>query len=53
MKNEVKNIQTAGYNGALTVYALLEPLRLFDFGKFSYLPIIRTPCFLETSEYDE
>ena len=29
---------------------LLEPPHLFDFGKFSYLHIIRTPHLLETSE---
>ena len=33
------------------LHALLEPPRLFDFGKFSYLHGIRTPRLLETSEY--
>ena len=32
------------------VHALLEPPRLFDFVKFSYLQVIRTPRLLETSE---
>ena len=32
------------------LHALLEPPRLFDFGKFSYLHVIRTPRLLETSE---
>ena len=27
------------------------PPRLFDFGKFSYLHVIRTPRLLETLEY--
>ena len=31
------------------LHALLEPPRLFDFGKCSYLQVIRTPRLLETS----
>ena len=45
------------------LHALLEPPRLlisekpatnprlFDFGQFSYLYVIKSPCLLETSEY--
>ena len=32
--------------------SLLESPRLFDFGKISYLHIIRAPRLLETSEYN-
>ena len=32
------------------LHALLEPPRLFDFGNFSYLHVIRTPRLLDTSE---
>ena len=32
---------------------LIGPPRLFDFGLFSYLHIIRTPRLLETLEYKD
>ena len=41
LRNKYKKILTT---------CLLESPRLFDFGKFSYLHVIRTPRLLETSE---